>query len=97
MFEPFLLDAPRVVEKEGMPKAEAALAKAENLCQGLEVEKLIDKGSSAADKIIDVAEQNNYDTIVMGSQGMSALKRFAMGSVSTRVSQNAPCTVILVR
>ena len=51
----------------------------------------------AGDKIIDIAEGGKYDTIVMGSQGLSNLKRFLLGSVSTRVSQYAPCTVVLVR
>ena len=64
---------------------------------GIGVRKVIEHGSSAADKIVDLAETGKHDAIVMGSQGLSNLKRFLMGSVSTRVSQYAPCTVILVR
>lgn len=97
VFEPFLMSVPSVVESEGVPKAEKALAEAKSLCEGINVETITDRGASAADKIIDVAEDGNYDAIIIGSQGVSNLKRFAMGSVSTRVAQHSPCTVILVR
>ena len=88
------------IEKNGQAKATVVLEEAEKKLaayEGIGVRKVIEHGSSAADKIVDLAETGKHDAIVMGSQGLSNLKRFLMGSVSTRVSQYAPCTVILVR
>lgn len=97
MFEPFFMDAPNAVRAEGKEKAEAALNAAKEICSGLNVECEIKEGSSAADVIIETAEQDGVDEIVMGSKGISNLKKFMMGSVSTRVAEHAECTVVLVR
>ena len=100
MYEPYFMDSPELIEKNGQSKAEMVLGEAEKEIakySGIRVEKIVEHGSSAGDKIIDIAEGGKYDTIVMGSQGLSNLKRFLLGSVSTRVSQYAPCTVVLVR
>ena len=37
------------------------------------------------------------DAIVVGNKGMSSAKRFFLGSVPNKVSQHAPCSVIIVR
>lgn len=100
MYEPYFMDSPELIEKNGQIKAKAVLKEAEEIIakySGVKCESLIEHGSSAADKIVDIAEKNGHEAIVMGSRGLSNLKRFLMGSVSTRVSQYAPCTVILVR
>lgn len=49
------------------------------------------------EKIIEVAETNNYDLIIMGNRGRSLVKQLLMGSVSTKVLQNAGCPVIIYR
>ncbi len=46
---------------------------------------------------ISSEDSEKFDAIIIGSRGMSDLKRFFPGSVSTRVSQHAPCTVTLVK
>lgn len=46
--------------------------------------------------IIDVAEKNNADLIVVGSRGMSGTGRFLLGSVPNKVSHHAPCNVLIV-
>lgn len=51
----------------------------------------------AADTIVHVAEEDNYDMIVIGSRGMSSLGRFLMGSVSDRVVHHAHCSVTVVK
>ncbi|MDE3035860.1 MAG: universal stress protein [Nitrospirota bacterium] len=35
--------------------------------------------------------------VVLGSRGMGALDRFMLGSVSTQVTQHAPCSVLVVK
>ena len=48
-----------------------------------------------ADTIIEVAEQEESDLIVIGSRGMSSLKSFFMGNVSEQVLRRASCPVLV--
>jgi nucleotide-binding universal stress UspA family protein len=50
-----------------------------------------------ADAILDVAEEEGADLIVVGNKGMSGAKRFLLGSVPNKVSHHAPCSVLIVR
>ena len=50
-----------------------------------------------ADAILDVAEENKADLIVVGNKGMTGAKRFLLGSVPNKVSHHAPCDVLIVR
>lgn len=50
-----------------------------------------------AEEIIAVAKQKQADLIVMGAKGLGAVGRFILGSVSTSVAQNSPCSVLVVR
>jgi nucleotide-binding universal stress UspA family protein len=52
---------------------------------------------SVTDAIIDYATKNKIDLIVIGTKGMTGLKRFLMGSVAQGVVQHAHCPVLLVR
>lgn len=52
---------------------------------------------SVPDAIIDFAEKENIDLIIMGSRGLSASSRFKMGSVATQVVKYSPCSVYLVK
>jgi len=49
-----------------------------------------------ADRIVRVAEHEKCDLIVIGSRGLSGVKEFLLGSVSSRVSHHAPCAVLIV-
>jgi nucleotide-binding universal stress UspA family protein len=51
----------------------------------------------AADAIIDVAEEQRCDLIVVGNKGMTGAKRFLLGSVPNKISHHAPCSVLIVR
>src|SRR5205807_6548391 len=50
-----------------------------------------------ADAILDVAEEQKADLIVVGNKGMTGAKRFLLGSVPNRISHHAPCSVLIVR
>jgi len=50
-----------------------------------------------AEEIMKVAAKHHADLIVMGAKGLSAIDRFLLGSVSTRVVQHANCSVLVVR
>ena len=51
----------------------------------------------AADAILDVAEEQKADLIVVGNKGMTGAKRFLLGSVPNKVSHHAPCSVLIIR
>jgi nucleotide-binding universal stress UspA family protein len=50
-----------------------------------------------ADAILDVAEEQDADLIVVGNKGMTGAKRFLLGSVPNKVSHHAPCSVLIIR
>jgi nucleotide-binding universal stress UspA family protein len=50
-----------------------------------------------ADAILDVAEEQAADLIIVGNKGMTGAKRFLLGSVPNKVSHHAPCTVMIIR
>jgi nucleotide-binding universal stress UspA family protein len=50
-----------------------------------------------AEAILDVAKRVKADLIVVGSRGLTGVRRFMLGSVSSKVSQHADCTVTIVR
>jgi nucleotide-binding universal stress UspA family protein len=63
---------------------------------GVQAETFARQGD-AADAIIDVAEEQRCDLIVVGNRGMTGARRFLLGSVPNRVSHHAPCSVLIVR
>jgi nucleotide-binding universal stress UspA family protein len=63
---------------------------------GVEVATYARQGDPA-DAILDVAEEQRADAIVVGNKGMSGASRFLLGSVPNKVSHHAPCTVVIIR
>lgn len=49
------------------------------------------------DMIIEAAEAEHADMIIVGSHGRGAVGRLFLGSVSEHVVRNAPCPVLVVR
>ena len=63
---------------------------------GVEVEIYARQGDPA-DAILDVAEEQGADLIIVGNKGMTGAKRFLLGSVPNKVSHHAPCSVMIIR
>lgn len=63
---------------------------------GIPVETYPREGDPA-DAILDVAEEQKADLIVVGNKGMTGAKRFLLGSVPNKVSHHAPCAVLIIR
>jgi nucleotide-binding universal stress UspA family protein len=63
---------------------------------GLEAESILLKGNPA-EEILDFAEGQDVDIIVVGSLGKSGIKRFVLGSVSEKVVRHAKVPVLIVR
>lgn len=64
---------------------------------GLERVETFARVGDAADAILDVAEEQASDLIVVGNKGMTGATRFLVGSVPNKVSHHAPCSVLIVR
>jgi nucleotide-binding universal stress UspA family protein len=50
-----------------------------------------------AQEILGEVETGDYDLVVMAASGVTDLKHQMLGSVSSKVAWNAPCSVLLVR
>lgn len=63
---------------------------------GVEVESVLLKGHPA-DKIVEFAEQNGIEMIVIGTLGKTGLERFLLGSVAENVVRHSKTPVLVVR
>jgi nucleotide-binding universal stress UspA family protein len=94
------LEAPADIEHMVNPSedVDATLAEAANEVEasGVLVRTFARQGEPA-DAILDVAEEENADLIIVGNKGMTGAKRFLLGSVPNKVSHHAPCSVLIVR
>jgi nucleotide-binding universal stress UspA family protein len=63
---------------------------------GVQVDTYSRQGDPA-DAILDVAEEQGADLIIVGNKGMTGAKRFLLGSVPNKVSHHAPCSVLIIR
>ncbi len=85
------------VEKEQESFAEAYLDKILNelIKYGITARKIVLKGEPAQN-ILDYAEKNSVDLIIMTTHGRSGPARWAMGSVAERVTQHSSVPVLII-
>ncbi len=57
--------------------------------------RLMEEPAGAA--ITDIATIENCDLIIMGSRGLTNLAGLIVGSVTNRVLQTAPCSVLVIK
>jgi nucleotide-binding universal stress UspA family protein len=93
-------DAPADVSYEIGPREDVNLildaAAAEARRAGIEVQTHPVE-ADPADAILNVAEQNGADLIVVGNKGMTGARRYFLGSVPNNVSHHAPCSVLIIQ
>ncbi|WP_292372471.1 universal stress protein [Methanosarcina sp. UBA411] len=63
---------------------------------GVKVKPVFLKGIPA-DKILEYAEESNIDLIVMGTQGLTGIKKFLIGSVAEKVVRHSRIPVMVIR
>ena len=63
--------------------------------EGIKISSIIKEGAPAK-LILEVADEEDVDLIVMGSSGKSGFDRFILGSVSDKVVNAAKCPVLVV-
>ena len=80
-------------------EAAKALEKSKALfdAQGISVETVLEAGVVPANNIIRRAEEGKFNEIIMGSTGLTGLKRALMGSTAAKVVAQAPCSVSIIR
>jgi len=69
---------------------------AKNIGGGVDATKHAVQGDPV-DKILEIAEQDKADLIVIGNKGMTGARRVLLGSVPLAISQLAQCDVLIVR
>ncbi|MCA1832019.1 MAG: universal stress protein [Actinomycetota bacterium] len=72
-----------------------ASASAHDVAKDVNVETYTIAGEPA-DAILDLAETQKADLIIVGNKGMTGAKRFLLGSVPNKVAHQAPCSVLIV-
>lgn len=79
-------------------EAVAAVEEAEQVAseRGIETTTTVRHGV-AQEEIVDVADVNAIDLIVMGTHGRTGLDHLVVGSVAEEVVRNAPVPVVTVR
>ena len=55
------------------------------------------ESTDVSQQILDTATQTGSDVIVLGYKGRTAIKRFLLGSITSRIAHHAPCSVLAVR
>jgi nucleotide-binding universal stress UspA family protein len=63
---------------------------------GFTVEKHAREGDPAQ-TIIDVATEQDADLVAVGARGNTGLRRFMLGSVSSKLAHHAPASLLIVR
>jgi len=91
--------APELLEREGKRvKRILASVKAAVEKEGLSCETHTHTGPEPAQFILDDAKKLKADMIVMGKHGVKkGLKKLFLGSVTSKVLNEAPCSVLVVR
>ncbi len=86
---------PEKIAAAGKHVMEQAVKQAE--AQGCKPAECIIGNGEPADEILQQAEKSKADLIVTGRRGLGGLASLLLGSVSHKVSQNAPCTCMTVK
>jgi nucleotide-binding universal stress UspA family protein len=81
-----------LLENEGKRAVEEVKKEGEQ--QGIKVTPVVVEGSPTR-KIVEMAA--DFDLVVIGTLGRSAISKLFMGSVAERVTRYAPCPVLVVR
>ncbi|MCI2414335.1 MAG: universal stress protein [Candidatus Aramenus sp.] len=77
-------------------KGDVEEAKKQAASKGVNANGEVLEGDPAG-AILDYATKNKVDLIVTGSRGLSTFKRLLLGSVSTRIVQEAKIPVLVVK
>ena len=63
--------------------------------KGMDVTTIMKEGN-VTNEIVKLAKNKKCNLIIVGSKGLGATARFFLGSVSNKVANNSPCSVLIV-
>ncbi len=90
---------PEVLDTSPLKEAaEHSLSQLKELLEkehGITVRTLVSVGDPA-EALVDIAEQENADLIVIGRRGLSKIERFFVGSITKKVLERSPIDVLVV-
>ena len=89
-----------IVELPRQDLQEKAFNKIKEKCKENNVKvntEVINNTKSVAAEVVDYAESNNIDLIVIGTRGRSGFKKLLLGSVASGVVTYAHCPVMVVK
>lgn len=100
VFNVDVLDESNRVDKREMEQHKKRLAEfvAEKIGDaglGLKMRQVVDAGQPFG-AIVDCAEKEGVDLIVMSSHGRSGLSRMLIGSVTDKILRGSPCPILVV-
>ncbi len=101
-FAAALYDAAYVIKGELVQRVDAIKKEAENKLKELSKEKgisfeILVREGTASKKIIEVAENEQVDLIVLGRRGMSAVEKLFIGSVANQVLRTSPVPILITK
>jgi len=64
--------------------------------QGME-SKIVLKEGNIANEIIKLAKKEQCNLIIVGNKGLGATARFFLGSISNKLANNSPCSILIVK
>lgn len=100
---PVVWSRPDLLERNIRNEIEEAIretlsGKTAELLRGVpEVELSVVQHPSPGRALVEIAEDEDVDMVILGSHGRSGLSRAFLGSVAERVVRHAPCPVLVVR
>jgi len=101
-FSPAFYDLASVIKGEIARRIETVKKEAKKRLEtmtkskGLSLEIIIQEGT-ASKKIVEIAEREKADLIVMGRRGLSAIEKLFIGSVANQVLRNSPVPILITK
>ncbi len=101
-FAAALYDAAYVIKGELVQRVDAVKKETENRLKELSKEKgipfeILVREGTASKKIIEVAEKEQVDLIVLGRRGMSTVEKLFIGSVANQVLRTSPVPILITK
>jgi nucleotide-binding universal stress UspA family protein len=99
IFNVMILDETNTVDEQGMERQRTRLDRFVSdkvvISEDVKIRKMVDAGD-AYGAILDCADSEHVDLIIMSSHGRSGLSRMLIGSVTDKVIRGASCPVLVV-
>jgi nucleotide-binding universal stress UspA family protein len=99
IFNVMILDETNTVDEQGMERQRTRLDRFVSdkvvISEDVKIRKIVDAGD-AYGAILDCADSEHVDLIIMSSHGRSGLSRMLIGSVTDKVIRGASCPVLVV-